>query len=166
MDPDRQAAASEAGKILIQHPHHQHWSSSGLCSLSTQMTAPLNTPLSNSWSLQMTPHWLASFRTETSLLTDRRFSSWLSGAGLNNLELNMLKTVEMIVDFRKTPPIHHHKQHCDCSGVLQVPVHPHLSGPAVGHSHWLFYWLCSVLLYNCMVWVSQQIRYKKTAADC
>ncbi len=35
--PDRQAAASEAGKILIQHPHHQHWSSSGLCSLPTAL---------------------------------------------------------------------------------------------------------------------------------
>ncbi len=33
--PDRQAAASEAGKTHIQHPHHQHWSSSGLCSLPT-----------------------------------------------------------------------------------------------------------------------------------
>ncbi len=31
--PDRQAAASEAGKIRIQHPYDQHWSSSGLCSL-------------------------------------------------------------------------------------------------------------------------------------
>ncbi len=30
----------------------------------------------------MTPHWSASFRTVTSLLTDRRLSSWLSGAVL------------------------------------------------------------------------------------
>ncbi len=37
------------------------------------MTAPLKTPLSSSWSLQMTPHWSASSRTEM-----RR--SWLSGA--------------------------------------------------------------------------------------
>ncbi len=35
--PDRQTAASEAGKILIQHLHHQHWSSSGLCSLPTAL---------------------------------------------------------------------------------------------------------------------------------
>ncbi len=28
------------------------------------------------------------------------------------------------------------------------------------------YWVGFVLFYNCMVWVSQQIRYKKTAADC
>ncbi len=31
--PDRKAAASEAGKIHIQHPCDQPWSSSGLCSL-------------------------------------------------------------------------------------------------------------------------------------
>ncbi len=47
----------------------------------------------------------------------------------------------MLVDFRRTPPCspptHHHEQHCDCSGVIQVPGHHHLSGPEVGHSHWL-----------------------------
>ncbi len=48
---------------------------------------------------------IASSRTVTSLLTDRRLRSWLSGAtSLNNLELNMLKTVEMIVDFRRNHP--------------------------------------------------------------
>ncbi len=35
--PDRQAAASEAGKIHIQHPYEQHWSSSGLRSLPTTL---------------------------------------------------------------------------------------------------------------------------------
>ncbi len=51
----------------------------------------------------MTPQSSASFRTVTSLLTDRRLRSavWCS---LNNLELNMFKTVEMIVDFRRNPP--------------------------------------------------------------
>ncbi len=47
------------------------------------MTAHLKTPLSRCLSLQMTPHWLASFRTVTSLLTDRRLrstqGSWGSG---------------------------------------------------------------------------------------
>ncbi len=37
---------------------------------------------------------------------------------LNNLELNTLKTVEMIMGLQEknpcTPPTHHHKQHCDC----------------------------------------------------
>ncbi len=35
--PDRQAAASEAGKIHMQHPYDQHRSSSGLCSLPTAL---------------------------------------------------------------------------------------------------------------------------------
>ncbi len=42
--PDRQAAASEAGKILIQYPYDQHWSSSGLHSPSTDLL-PLHQPL-------------------------------------------------------------------------------------------------------------------------
>ncbi len=40
----------------------------------TQTTAHLKTPLSSSWCLQRTPHCLASFRTVTSLLTDRRLT--------------------------------------------------------------------------------------------
>ncbi len=42
----------------------------------------------------------------------------------------------MIVE--ETPllsPIHHHEQHCDCSGVIQVPGHHHLPGLEVGQSH-------------------------------
>ncbi len=35
----------------------------------------------------------------------------------------------MIVDFRRkppcSPPTHHHEQHGDCSGVIQVPGHHH-----------------------------------------
>ncbi len=34
-----------------------------------------------------------------------------------------------------SPPTHHHEQHCDCSGVIQVPGNHHLSGPEVGQSH-------------------------------
>ncbi len=37
-------------------------------------------PSVNSWNLQMIPHSSASSRTVTSLLTDRRLRSWLSGA--------------------------------------------------------------------------------------
>ncbi len=59
----------------------------------------------------------------------KELAVWCS---LNNLELNTLKTVEMIVDFRRNPPAlpptHHHEQHCDCSGVIQVPGHHHLPG--------------------------------------
>ncbi len=43
------------------------------------------------------------------------------------------------MDFRRNPPAlpptHHHEQHCDCSGVIQVPGHHHLPGPEVGQSH-------------------------------
>ncbi len=49
---------------------------------STRMTALQRTPLSSSWSLQMTLQSSASSRTVTSLPTDRRLSSWLSGAVL------------------------------------------------------------------------------------
>ncbi len=74
------------GKILIQHLYDQHWCPSGMCfsphcsSPCTPTTAHLKSPLSSSWSSQMTPHLSASIRTVTSLLTDRRLKSWLSGA--------------------------------------------------------------------------------------
>ncbi len=58
---------------------------------STWTTAHLKTPLSNSWSLQTTPHWSASSRTVTSLLTDRRLRSWLSGAVLTTWSLTRSK---------------------------------------------------------------------------
>ncbi len=50
---------------------------------------------------------------------DKELAVWCS---LNNLELNMLKTV----DFRRTPPPctvsnHHHRQHCACSGHIKPP---------------------------------------------
>ncbi len=109
----------------------------------------------------------------------KELAVWCS---LNNLERNTLKTVEMVVDFRRTPPssppTHYHEQHCECSGVIQVPGNHHLSGPEVGHSHRLHrpaenvlssstekvqpatgahdtvllccYWVGSVLFYNCM----------------
>ncbi len=40
--------------------------------ITTRTTAHLKTPLSSSWSLQTTPHWSASSRTVTSLLTDKK----------------------------------------------------------------------------------------------
>ncbi len=67
----------------------------------------------------------------------KELAVWCS---LNNLELNMLKTVE-IVDFRRnppcSPPTYHHEQHCDCSGVIQFPWHHNFSGPEIGQSHWV-----------------------------
>ncbi len=49
--------------------------------------------------------------------------------------------MEMIVDFRRNPPAlpptHQHEQHCDCSGVIQIPGHHNFSEPEVGQSHWV-----------------------------
>ncbi len=49
--------------------------------------------------------------------------------------------MEMIADFRRnppcSPPTHHHEQHCDCSGVIQIPGPHSFSGPEVGQSHWV-----------------------------
>ncbi len=70
-------------------------------SLCTPTTANLKTPLSSSWSLQMTPHSSSPSRTVMSLPRDRRLRSWCS---LKNLKLNTLKTVEMIVEFKRNPP--------------------------------------------------------------
>ncbi|KAL0148834.1 hypothetical protein M9458_055843 [Cirrhinus mrigala] len=57
---------------------------------------------------------------------------------LNNLELNTLKTMEMVIDQEKTPctpPSQHHGQHCGCGGDIQVLRVHHLPGPEMGHSH-------------------------------
>ncbi len=96
----------------------------------------------------------------------KELAVWCS---LNNLELNTLKTVEMIVDFRRNPPAlpptHYHdsswkRPSRECTFFVTEKVKP-----ATGaHDTVLLccYWVGSVLFYNCMVWVSQQIRYKKT----
>ncbi len=163
-------------------------------SLSTQMTAPLKTPL---W-------WHHSHRSHPGR---RRVCLQTRGWAAGCLVQSQQPGAEHAQNCRDdcglqekppcSPPTHHHEQHCGCSGVIQVPGNHHLSGPEVGHSHWLHrekgpaevvlpsstekvqpatgaydtvllccYWVGSVLFYNCMVWVSQQIRYKKTAADC
>ncbi len=108
-------------------------------SLSTRTTAHLKTPLSSSWSLQTTPHRSASSRTKTTAYRQglKELAVWCS---LNNLELNTLKQWRWSWTLGETPPLsptHHHEQHCDCSGVIQVPGLHHLSGPEVGHSHWV-----------------------------
>ncbi len=114
-----------------------YWSSSGMCPLptavllDTPITAHLKTPLSSSWSLQMTPHWSASSRTVTSLLTDRRLRSWLSGAVLTT-RLKLWRWLWTSGETPCSPPTHHHGQHCDCSGVIQITGHHNFSGPEVG----------------------------------
>ncbi len=68
------------------------------------MAAHLKTPLSSSSSLQTTPHWSASFRTVTSLLTDRRLRSWLSGAVLTTWSLTHWKQWRWSWISREPPP--------------------------------------------------------------
>ncbi len=99
----------------------------------TRMTAHLKTPPSSSWSLQTTPHWSASSRMVTSLLTDRRLRSWLSGAVLTTWSITRLKQWRW--SWTSGDPPHHHEQHCDCSGVIQIPGQHNFSGPEVGQSH-------------------------------
>ncbi len=71
-------------------------------------TAHLKTPLSSSWSLQTTPHWLASFRTVTSLLTDRRLRSWLSGAVLTTWSWTRSKPCRWSLTSGETPLLSPH----------------------------------------------------------
>ncbi len=107
--PDRQAAASEAGKILIQHLHHQHWSSSGLC-----LSPLLFSLYSNDCTSKDPSVKLLKFADDTTLIgliqdgDESTYRQEVKGlavwCSLNNLELNTLKTVEMIVDFRRNPP--------------------------------------------------------------
>ncbi len=71
--------------------------------LCTTTTAHLKTPPSSSWSLQTTTHWLASSSTVTSLLTDRRLRSWLSGAVLTTWSLTRSKLWRWLWTSGETP---------------------------------------------------------------
>ncbi len=77
----------------------------------------------------MTPQSSASSRMVTSLLTDRRLRSWLFGAVLTTWSSTRSKQWRWSWTSGETPcspPTHHHEQHCDCSGVIQIPGHHHL----------------------------------------
>ncbi len=106
---DRQQPVRSALKLprAVFSPH--------CSSPSTQMTAHLKTPLSSSWSLQTTPHWSASSRTVTSLLTDRRLRSWLSGAVSTTWSWTCSKQWRWSWTSGETPLLSshlHHEQHC------------------------------------------------------
>ncbi len=66
------------------------------------MTAHLKTPLSSSRSLQTTLKSSASLRMNCA--HGQEVEQLAVCCSLNNLELNTLKTVEMIVDFRRNRP--------------------------------------------------------------
>ncbi len=77
----------------------------------------------------MTPQSSASSRMVTSLLTDRRLRSCLFGAVLTTWSSTRSKQWRWSWTSGETPllsPTHHHEQHCDCSGVIQIPGHHHL----------------------------------------
>ncbi len=122
----------------------------------------------------------------------KELAVWCS---LNNLEFNTLKTVEMTVDFRRKAPLHspthHHEQHCDCSGVIQVPGRHNFSGPELGHPAEAVlpspaeevqpatgaaetvilhhHWIRPLHFNNCLVQLSYQIWPQKTtegSPDC
>ncbi len=107
--PDRQAVASEAGKILIQHPQDQHWSSSGLCSLPLLFSLYTNDCTFKDPSVKLLK--FADDTTLIGLIQDGDESAYRQEVKElavwcvhNNLELNTVKTVEMIMDFRRNPP--------------------------------------------------------------
>ncbi len=96
-------SGSEAGTIIIKHPYDQHWSSSGLCSLPTAILSV------HKCTFKKPSVKLLQFADDTTLIgliqdgdesayrqEVKELAVWCS---LNNLELNMLKTVEMIVNF-------------------------------------------------------------------
>ncbi len=88
----------------------------------------------------MSPKSSASFRTVTSLLTDRRLRSWLSGAVLTTWSLTCSKLWRWAGTSGETPcspPTHNHEKLCNYSGVIQIPGLHNFSGPEVGQSHWV-----------------------------
>ncbi len=203
--PHRQAAASEFGRTHIQHPHHQHWSFSGLCSLPTSILS-LHKLLHLYWHLCQTPEVCRWHHSHRSHPGRRRVClqtrGWAAGCLVQSQQ-----------------PGAEHVQHCRDDSRLQEkpPAIPPLTimnstvtavesfrflGTTISQDlKWdnhidsivkkvqqrLFffrqlkkfnlppvhmtvllccYWVGSVLLYNYLVWVSLQIRYKKMAVDC
>ncbi len=91
----------------LQHPHDQHWSSSGLCSLPTALL-----PVNEWLHIKRLHIKLLNFADDTTLIgliqdgdesayrqEVEELAVWCS---LKNLELNTLKTVEMIMDFGRS----------------------------------------------------------------
>ncbi len=72
----------------------------------------------------------------------KELRSWMSGAVLTFWSWTCSKLWRSSWTSGEIPllsPTHHHEQHCDCSGVIQVPVHHHHSGHEVEKSHWVHF---------------------------
>ncbi len=74
----------------------------------------------------------------TSLLTDRRLRSWLSGAVLTTLSLTCSKQWRWSWTSGETPllsPTHHHEKYCDLSGVIHIPRRTTISQDLKWYNH-------------------------------
>ncbi len=105
--PDRQAA--RLGKFSSSTRTISNWSSSGLCSLPTAFSCTRMNWASKDPSIKLLK--FADDNTLIGLIQDSDKSAYrleveqlAVWCNLNNLELKTLKTVEMIVDFRRNPP--------------------------------------------------------------
>ncbi len=90
------------GQTHIQNSHHQHWRPSGLCSLPTALLL-LHQWLHFKGPLCQAPevcgrHYNIGLIKDGDESAYRQLAVWGS---LNNLELNTLKSLEIIVDFRR-----------------------------------------------------------------
>ncbi|KAI3362516.1 hypothetical protein L3Q82_012829 [Scortum barcoo] len=101
-------AAGEVGEHHIQHPDNQHWSPPGVCALPTALL-PLHQRDCTSGDPDVKLLKFADDTTVIGLIRDSDESAYRReveqlACGQNNLQLNTLKTVEMTVDFRRSPP--------------------------------------------------------------
>ncbi len=102
-------------------PEGHHWTLAGSSSVWIQSKKVCG---------RCSKHWTA-LCSATSRQTYVRILFVDFSSALNTIIPNLLlpKLTQLSV------PTYNHEQHCDCSGVIQIPVHHNLSGPEVGQSH-------------------------------